>query len=94
LAKWELRENTSGESEEEEEGDRDDSDGDYQRSPPLFAEAKAGSSDMNSDDVVESLAKNTMKRKSNIPAADSPAMATREKRGTIRQWHVGFSGSI
>jgi hypothetical protein len=36
---------------------------------------------MNSDDVVESLAKNTRKRKSSIPAVDSPAMATRGKRG-------------
>jgi hypothetical protein len=36
---------------------------------------------MNSDDVVESPTKNTRKRKSNIPAVDSPAMATRRKRG-------------
>ncbi len=38
----------------EEEGDGDDSNGDYRRSSPLFAVAKAGGSDMNSDDVVES----------------------------------------
>jgi hypothetical protein len=78
-----LREKTSGESEGEEEGDGDDSDGEYERSPPLFAVAKAGGSNMNSDDVVESPAKNTtkMKRKSNIPAVDSPAMATRGKKG-------------
>jgi hypothetical protein len=75
-----LRENTSGESEEEEEGDGDDSDGDCQRSPPLLAVAKAGGSDMNSADVVESPAKNTRKRKSNITAVDSPAMVTRGKR--------------
>jgi hypothetical protein len=65
----------------EEEGDGDDSDGEYQRSPPLFAVAKAGGSNINNDDVVESLTKNTSKRKSNIPAVDSPAMATRGKRG-------------
>ncbi len=51
------RENTSGESKEEEEGDGDDSDGDYQKSPPLFVVAKAGGSDINSADVVESPAK-------------------------------------
>jgi hypothetical protein len=43
--------------------------------------AKAGGSNMNSDDVVESPAKNTRKKKSNIPAVFSPAMATRAKRG-------------
>jgi hypothetical protein len=37
-----LRENTSGESEGEEEGDGDDSDGEYEKSPPLFAIAKGG----------------------------------------------------
>ncbi len=36
---------------------------------------------MNSADVVESPAKNTRKIKSNIPAVDSPAMATRGKKG-------------
>jgi hypothetical protein len=82
------------ESEEEEEGDGDDSNGDCQRSPPLFVVAKAGGSDMNSADVVESPAKNTRKRKSNIPAVDNPTMTTREKGGIGRQWHVGFSGSI
>jgi hypothetical protein len=46
----------------------------------LFAEAKAWGSKMNSDDVVESPTKNTRKRKSTIPAVDSPAMATRGKR--------------
>jgi hypothetical protein len=72
---------TSGESEGEGEGDGDDSDGEYERSQPLFAVAKARASNMNSDDVVESPTKNTRKRKSNIPAVDSPAIATREKRG-------------
>ncbi len=43
--------------------------------------AKAGDSNINSNDVVESPAKNRRKRKSNIPAVDSPAMATREKGG-------------
>ncbi len=56
-----LRENTSGENEEEEEGDGDDCDGEYQRSPPLFAVAKVGGSNMNSDELVESLAKNSRK---------------------------------
>jgi hypothetical protein len=60
----------------------------------LFAGAKAGSSKMNSDDVVESLTKNTKKRESTISAVDSPAMATRAKEGTSSQWHVGSSGTI
>ncbi len=61
--------------------EREDSDGENERSPPLFKGAKAGSSKMNSDDVVESPTKNTRKRKSTIPAVDSPAMATKGKRG-------------
>jgi hypothetical protein len=76
-----LRENTSDESEGEEEGEGDDSDGENERSAPLFAVAKAGGSNMNSEDVVESPTKNTRKRKSNIPAVDCLAMATRGKRG-------------
>jgi hypothetical protein len=36
---------------------------------------------MNSGDVVESPAMNTRKRKSNIPAVDSPALASRGKNG-------------
>jgi hypothetical protein len=36
---------------------------------------------MKSDDVLESPTKNTRKRKSTIPAVNSPAMATRGKRG-------------
>ncbi len=59
----------------------EDSDGDNERSPLLFAGAKVGGSDKNSDGVVESPTNNTRKRKSTIPAADSPAMATRSKRG-------------
>jgi hypothetical protein len=76
-----LRENMSGESEGEDEGEGDDSDGEYERSPPLLAVAKAGGSNMNSDDVVESPTKNTRKKKGTTPAVDSPAMATRGKRG-------------
>jgi hypothetical protein len=66
----------SAECEGVNEGEGDDSDGENERSPPLFAVAKAGGSNMNSDDVVESPIKSTRKRKSNIPALDSPAMAT------------------
>ena len=76
-----LGENSSAESEGEDEEEGEDSDGENERSPPLFAGAKAGSSKMNSDDVVESPTKNTRKRKSTIPTVDSPAMATRGKRG-------------
>jgi hypothetical protein len=76
-----LGENLSVESEGEDEEEGEDSDGENERSPPLFAGAKAGSSKMNSDDVLESPTKNTRKRKSTIPAVDSPAMATRGKRG-------------
>jgi hypothetical protein len=76
-----LGENSSAESEGEDEEEGEDSDGENERSPPLFAGAKAGCSKMNSDDVLESPTKNTRKRKSTIPAVDSPAMATRGKRG-------------
>ena len=48
---------------------------------PLLAGAQAGSSKMNSDDVLASPTKNTRKRKSTIPPVDSPAMATKGKRG-------------
>ncbi len=47
----------------------------------MFAGEKVGSSKLNSDDVLESPTKNTRKRKSTIPAVDSPAMAIRGKRG-------------
>jgi hypothetical protein len=76
-----LRGNTSGESEGEEEGDGDDSYWENERSPPLFVVAKAWGINMNSADVLESPAKNTRRRKSNIPAVDSPAMATWGNRG-------------
>jgi hypothetical protein len=77
-----LRENLSAESEGEDKEDGDNSDGENERSPPLFVGAKAGGSKMNSDDVVESPTQNTRKKKSSIPAVDSPAMATRGgKRG-------------
>jgi hypothetical protein len=83
-----LRDKTLGrgkksnmESEEEQGEDGDDSDGDYRKTPPLFEVAKVGGSGMKSASVVESLTKNTRKRMSNIPAVDSPAMATRGKKG-------------
>ncbi len=76
-----LGKNLLAESEGEDEGEGDDSDGENERSIPLFVGAKVGGSNMNSDDVVESPTKNTRKRKSTIPAVDSPAMATRGKGG-------------
>ncbi len=76
-----LGENLSAESEGEDEEDGEDSDGENERSPPLFVGAKAESSKMNSDDVLEIPTKNTRKMKSTIPAVDSPAMATKGKRG-------------
>ncbi len=54
----------SAESEGEDKGVGDDSDGENERIPPLFAGEKAGGSDMNSVDIVESPTKNTRKRKS------------------------------
>jgi hypothetical protein len=72
----------SDESEGEQEEEGEDSGGENERSPPLFVGAKAGSSKINSSDyVLASPTKNTRKRKSTIPAVDSPAMATRGKRG-------------
>ncbi len=76
-----LGENSSGESEGEQEEEGEDSDGENERSPLLFAGAKAGICKTNSDDVLTSPTKNTRKRKSTIPAVDIPAMATRGKRG-------------
>jgi hypothetical protein len=70
-------ENSSDESEEEQEEEGGDSDGENERSPPLFAGPTAGICKTNSADVLASPTKNTRKRKSTIPAADSPAMATR-----------------
>jgi hypothetical protein len=73
--------NLSDESEGEQEEEGGDSDGENETSPPLFAGAKVGISKMNNDDVLANPTKNTMKRKSTIPAVDSPAMATMGKRG-------------
>jgi hypothetical protein len=75
-----LGENLSDESEGKQEEVGGDSDGENERIPPLFAGAKAGICKTNSDDVLASPTKNTRKRKSTIPAVDSPAMATRGKR--------------
>ncbi len=49
-----LGENLSDESEGEKEEEGEDSNGENERSPPLFVGAKAGISKMNSDDVVVS----------------------------------------
>jgi hypothetical protein len=76
-----LGENLSAESEGEQEVEGEDSDGENERSPPLFAGAKAGFSKTNSDDVLASPTKNKRNRKSTIPAIESPAMATSGKRG-------------
>ncbi len=59
-------ENSSNESDGEQEDKGEDSDGENERSPPLFAGAKAGSSKTNSDDVLAISTKNTRKRKSTI----------------------------
>jgi hypothetical protein len=76
-----LRENLSNESEGEQEEEGEDYDGENERSPPLFVGTKAGICKTNSDDVLASPTKNTRKRKRTIPPVDSPAMATRGKRG-------------
>ncbi len=76
-----LGENSSDESEGEQEEEGEDSAGENERSPPLFARPTAGICKTNNDDVLGSPAKNTRKRKSTIFAVDSPAMATRGKRG-------------
>jgi hypothetical protein len=54
-----LGENSSDESEGGQEEEGEYSDGENERSPPLFAGAKAGSSKTNSDDVLASPTKNT-----------------------------------
>ncbi len=79
--KGKLRGNSSDESEGEQEEEGGDSDGENNRSPPLFAGPTAGIQKKYSDDVLASPTNNTRKRKSTIPAVDSPAMATRGKRG-------------
>jgi hypothetical protein len=76
-----LGDNSSDESEGEQEEEGEDFDGENEKSPPLFAGPKVGIRKTNSDDVLASPTKNTMKRKSTIPAVNSPAMATRGKRG-------------
>ncbi len=79
--KSKLGENSSDESEGEQEEEGKYSDGENKRSPPLFAGPTAGICKKYSDDVLASPTNNTRKRKSTIPAEDSPAMATRGKRG-------------
>ncbi len=74
-------ENSSDESEGEQEEEGEYSDGENKRSPPLFTGPTAGIRKKYSDEVLASPTKNTGKRKSTIPAVDSPAMATRGKRG-------------
>ncbi len=76
-----LKENSSAESEGEDDKEGEDSGGENERSPPLFDGAKGRSIKMNSDNVLENPTKNTRKRRSTIPAVDSPEMATRGKRG-------------
>ncbi len=56
-------------------------DGENKRSPPLFAGLTAGIRKKYNDDVLAIPTNNTRIRKSTIPAVDSPAMATRGKRG-------------
>jgi hypothetical protein len=77
----ELGENLSDESEGEQEEVGEDSNGENERSSLLFVGAKVGISKTSSDDVLARPIKNTRKRKNTIPAVDSPAMATRGKRG-------------
>ncbi len=79
--KGKLGENSSDESEGEQEEEGEYSDGENKRSPPFFAGPTAGIRKKYSDDVLASPINNTRKRKSTIPAVDSPAMATRGKRG-------------
>ncbi len=79
--KGKLGENSSDESEGEQEEEGEDSDGENKRSPPLFAGPTAAIRKKYSDDVLASPTNNTRRRKSTIPAVDSPAMATRGKRG-------------
>ncbi len=71
----------SDESDREQEEEGEDSDGENERSPPLFVGAKTGIRKTNSDNVLASPTKHTRKRKSTILAVDSPAMATRGKSG-------------
>jgi hypothetical protein len=77
-----LGKNSLDDSEGEQEEDWQNSDGENGRSAPLFGGPTAGIRKSSSDDVLASPTKNTRKRKSTIPAVDSPVMATRGKRGT------------
>ena len=76
-----LGDNSSDESEGEQEEEGEYSDREIKKSSPLFAGPTAGIRKKYSDDVLANPTKNTRKRKSTIPAVDSPAMATRGKRG-------------
>ncbi len=49
-----LGENLSAESEGEDKEEGEDSDGENERSPPIFVGVKGGSNKMNSNDVLES----------------------------------------
>jgi hypothetical protein len=64
-----LGENLSAESEGEDEEEGEDSDGKNERSPPLFAGEKAGSSKLNSDDVLESPTKNAREKEEYHPCS-------------------------
>ncbi len=79
--KGKLGKNSSDESEGEHEEEGGYYDTENKRSPPLFAGPTAGIHKNYSDDVLASPTNNTRKRKNTIPAEDSPAMATRGKRG-------------
>jgi hypothetical protein len=80
--KGNLGENSSDESEQEQEEECQNSDVENGRSPQLFGGPTAGICKTSSDDVLASPTKNTRKRKSTIPAVDSPVVATRGNRGT------------
>ncbi len=77
----ELMENSSDESEGEQEEEGENSDGENERSPPLFVGPTVGICKTNTDGVLASPTKNTRKRTGTISTVDSPAMATRGKRG-------------
>jgi hypothetical protein len=76
-----YRFNSSDESEQEHKEEGEDTDGENERNPQMFAGPTVGIRKTDRDDVLASPTKNTRKRKSTIPVVDSPAMATRGKRG-------------